>query len=64
MTLYAIGLRRAELTHLKVSDIDRERTVIHVNGGKGRKDRDIMLSPRRLEELQRYLDGLRQKPDV
>jgi integrase/recombinase XerD len=64
MTLYATGLRRAELAHLKISDIDQERMVIHVKGGKGRKDRDVMLSPRLLEELQRYLDGLRQKPDV
>src|SRR6266851_857311 len=40
MTLYATGVRRAELTHLKVSDIDSKRMVIHVQGGKGRKDRD------------------------
>jgi integrase/recombinase XerD len=39
MTLYATGVRRAELTHLKVSDIDSKRMVIHVQGGKGRKDR-------------------------
>jgi site-specific recombinase XerD len=64
MALYATGLRRAELAHLKISDIDRERMVIHVKGGKGRKDRDVMLSPKLLEELQRHLDGLRQKPDV
>jgi len=38
MTLYATGVRRAELTHLKVSDIDSKRMVIHVQGGKGRKD--------------------------
>ena len=30
MMLYATGLRRAELCHLKVSDIDSERMVIHV----------------------------------
>lgn len=30
MMLYATGLRPAELSHLKVSDIDSERTVIHV----------------------------------
>ena len=30
MTLYATGVRRAELTHLKVSDIDSKRMVIHV----------------------------------
>ncbi len=45
MTLYATGLRRAEVTRLKVGDIDTERMVIHVLGGKGRKDRDVMLSP-------------------
>jgi site-specific recombinase XerC len=37
MTLYATGLRRAELAHLKVSDIDKERMVIHVKGGKAGK---------------------------
>jgi len=44
MTLYATGVRRAELTHLKISDVDSQRMVIHVRGGKGRKDRDVMLS--------------------
>ena len=39
MTLYATGVRRAELTHLKISDVDSQRMVIHVQGGKGRKDR-------------------------
>ena len=36
MTLYATGVRNAELTHLKVSDIDSKRMVIHIQGGKGR----------------------------
>jgi site-specific recombinase XerD len=64
MALYATGLRRAELAHLKVSDIDRDRMVVHVKGGKGRKDRDVMLSPKLEEELERYLSGLRQQPDI
>jgi integrase/recombinase XerD len=64
MTLYATGLRRAELAHLKVSDIDKERMVIHVKGGKGRKDRDVMLSPKLLDELQGYLRGLRRPPEL
>ena len=46
MTLYATGARNAELTRLKVSDIDSKRMVIHIQGGKGRKDRDVMLSPK------------------
>ncbi|MGB9435129.1 MAG: phage integrase N-terminal SAM-like domain-containing protein [Candidatus Acidiferrum sp.] len=39
MTLYATGARCAELTHLKVSDVDDQRMVIRIQGGKGRKDR-------------------------
>jgi site-specific recombinase XerD len=52
MTLYATGARNAELTHLKVSDIDSQRMVIHIQGGKGRQDRDVMLSPKLLVALR------------
>src|ERR1700681_2356370 len=61
MTLYATGVRRAELTHLKVSDIDSQRMVIHVQGGKGRKHRDVMLSPKLLEELREHWHRLPRK---
>jgi integrase/recombinase XerD len=54
MTLYATGLRRAELCHLKVSDIDSERMVLHVQQGKGDRDRDVPLSPKLLEILREY----------
>jgi integrase/recombinase XerD len=64
MTLYATGVRRAELTHLKVSDVDSQRMVIHVQGGKGRKDRDVLLSPQLLDELKRHWRRLRRKPSV
>jgi integrase/recombinase XerD len=64
MTLYATGLRRAELAHLKVSDIDSQRMVIHVRGGKGRKDRDVLLSPKLLDELKRHWRRLRRKSSV
>jgi integrase/recombinase XerD len=62
MTLYATGVRRAELTRLKISDIDSQRMVIHIQGGKGRKDRDVMLSPKLLEALREYWRGLKRKP--
>src|SRR5271167_3611985 len=64
MTLYATGIRRAELTHLKASDIDSQRMVIHIQGGKGRKDRDVMLSPKLLEELRSHWRGLQRKPSA
>jgi site-specific recombinase XerD len=62
MTLYATGARRAEVAHLKISDIDSQRMVIHIRGGKGRKDRDVMLSPKLLEALRVYWRGLKRKP--
>ena len=62
MTLYATGARRAEVAHLKISDIDSQRMVIHIRGGKGRKDRDVMLSPKLLDALRGYWRGLKRKP--
>jgi integrase/recombinase XerD len=61
MTLYATGVRRAELTVLRVSDIDSNRMVIHVRCGKGRKDRDVMLSPKLLEQLRQHWRALKRK---
>jgi len=39
MTLYATGARNRELTRLKFSDFDKQRMVVRIQGGKGRKDR-------------------------
>ena len=64
MTLYATGLRRAELARLKVTDIDSHRMVVRVQGGKGRKDRDVMLSPKLLDEFRKHWRRLKRKPSV
>ena len=62
MALYGTGVRRAELARLKITDIDSQRMIIHIQGGKGRKDRDVMLSPKLLQALREYWRGLRRKP--
>jgi len=62
LTLYATGVRREELVRLKVSDIDSARMVLHIHQGKGNQDRDVMLSPRLLEELREYWRSTNFKP--
>jgi integrase/recombinase XerD len=61
MTLYATGLRRAELCRLKVADIDSGRMVIHVHEGKGGRDRDVLLSPKLLDTLREYWRWMKPK---
>ncbi len=43
--VYGAGLRISEVASLKISDIDGERKTLHVEQGKGRKDRYAMFSP-------------------
>jgi len=54
MVLYGTGVRRTELSLLKVTDIDSKRMVIHIRQGKGSCDRDVPLSPKLLEALREY----------
>ena len=54
MTLYGTGMRRSELAHVKVGDIDSQRMMIRVVAGKRSKDRDLPLSPALLETLREY----------
>jgi integrase/recombinase XerD len=51
---YGAGLRASEVVGLKVSDIDSTRMRIRVEQGKGRRDRDALLSPHLLRTLRAW----------
>jgi site-specific recombinase XerD len=51
---YGAGLRASEACHLKLTDIDGDRMLIHVDDGKGGRDRKAMLSPNLLALLRDY----------
>ncbi len=51
-TAYGAGLRVSEVAAFKVDDIDSTRMLMRVEQGKGRKDRNAMLSPQLLELLR------------
>ncbi|ANF21876.1 site-specific tyrosine recombinase/integron integrase [Thermococcus piezophilus] len=57
LLLYGAGLRVSELCNLKKSDVDFERSLLVVRGGKGAKDRIVPISRSLLEEIRAYLRG-------
>jgi site-specific recombinase XerD len=58
---YATGLRASEVVSLKLTDIDRDRMLIRVEQGKGKKDRYVILSPILLEILHEWWRVARKK---
>jgi site-specific recombinase XerD len=61
MTLYSTAVRRSELCGLKVTDIDSKRMMIRINQGKGKRDREVPLSPKLLEALRIYWRWMKPK---
>jgi integrase/recombinase XerD len=61
-TLYSTGMRRAELTGLRVDDLDLNRGTVFVRQGKGAKDRVVPIGERACRWVERYLFQVR--PDL
>ncbi len=51
---YSAGLRVSEVVNLKIKDIQSARMMIHIKGGKGKKDRTVILSEGILVLLRKY----------
>ncbi len=58
---YACGLRVSEIVNMKIKDIDSKRMVITVRQGKGKKDRQVMLSDKLLILLREYFKEYKPK---
>jgi integrase/recombinase XerD len=59
--IYGAGLRASEAATLRVGDLDRSRSTVHVRCGKGNKDRYVILSPTMLQALEAYWKQCRCK---
>ncbi|NJL44418.1 MAG: tyrosine-type recombinase/integrase [Nitrosarchaeum sp.] len=55
--LYSSGLRVSECTRLKVEDLEMGSKIAWVRGGKGGKDRMVILSERLITHLREYLSA-------
>src|ERR1700726_395147 len=51
---YGCGLRASEVVRLKVKHIDSAQKIIRVEQSKGRKDRNVMLSPETFDLLRQW----------
>jgi len=54
LVIYAGGLRVSEAARLKVADVDGERRMLFVRGGKGAKDRYTIIADVALDALRDY----------
>jgi site-specific recombinase XerD len=61
MVLYSTGMRNRELRGLQVRDIDSQSMLIHIQHGKGGRDRYVPLSPKLLETLREYWRWMKPK---
>ncbi len=58
--LYGCGMRIGEACELRVQNVELERGAITIRGGKGDKDRVVMLPKTMRPELERQLERRRQ----
>jgi site-specific recombinase XerD len=58
-TLYSSAIRRNELLNLSIYDVDRNRRLLTIRQGKGKRDRVVPIGVRALEWLEKYIVDVR-----
>ena len=61
---YGCGLRAGEVVRLKVKHIDSAQAIIRIEQSKGRKDRNVMLSPETLALLRQWWKARPSRSDA
>ena len=61
---YGCGLRAGEIVRLKPKHIDSAQKIIRIEQSKGRKDRNVMLSPETLDLLRQWWKARRSRYDA
>jgi site-specific recombinase XerD len=61
---YGCGLRASEVVRLKVKHIDSAQKIIRIEQGKGRKDRNVMLSPETIDLLRQWWKARPSREDA
>lgn len=57
--IYSCGLRRSEITNIRLIDLDIDRSILHIKEGKGRVDRIVPVSKKVWEKMDEYIEGYR-----
>jgi integrase/recombinase XerD len=55
--IYSCGLRRGEITNIRLTDLDRDRGIVHIREGKGGVDRIVPVSVKVWEKVDEYIEG-------
>ncbi len=58
---YSTGIRRAELPRLELADLRRDRRLLRIRQGKGKKDRVVPVGARAMRWLEKYISDVRPK---
>jgi site-specific recombinase XerD len=52
--IYSCGLRRSEVINIKLTDLDRDRSVLHIREAKGNVDRMVPVSQKVWDKIDIY----------
>ena len=59
--IYSCGLRRSEATNIRLTDLDRDRNILHIREGKGRVDRFVPVPDKVWVKVDEYTSAYKPR---